>query len=266
MKSVIFAKYQIEPFRGFTLSGARRLGTTPARRPNPPKAAPVNTLRAHPVYDSAEFNTVAPENADGDLLMTRLFSRGSPQDIRASRADTRLIEAARKGDHSAFGRLYEQYAGMVHGILLANVPCEEADDLVQDVFLIAMRRISDLRDPNSFGPWLSAIARNSANDHYRRLKPTDPLTEDPSETASQHTTAHPAAATADAILDVIRSLPDAYSETLILRLVEGMTGPEIALRTGLTHGSVRVNLCRGMRMVRDRLKALGANRCERHNC
>jgi RNA polymerase sigma-70 factor (ECF subfamily) len=62
---------------------------------------------------------------------------------------------------------------MVHGILLANVPREEADDLVQDVFLIAMRRISDLRDPNSFGPWLSAIARNSANDHYRRLKPIE---------------------------------------------------------------------------------------------
>jgi len=39
-------------------------------------------------------------------------------------------------------------------------------------------------------------------------------------------------------------LPDAYRETLILRLVEGMTGPEIAARTGLTHGSVRVNLHR----------------------
>ena len=49
---------------------------------------------------------------------------------------------------------------------------------------------------------------------------------------------------AAAILDAIRALPDAYRETLILRLVEGMTGPEIAARTGLTHGSVRVNLHR----------------------
>ena len=152
---------------------------------------------------------------------------------------------------------------MVHGILLAKVPREEADDLVQDVFLTAMRRISALRDPNSFGAWLSAIARNLANDHYRRLKPMDPLTEDRPDTAGQTAIGHPSAGTAEGILDAIRSLPDAYSETLILRLVEGMTGPEIAIRTGLTHGSVRVNLCRGMRMLRDRLEALGSNRSKR---
>jgi RNA polymerase sigma-70 factor (ECF subfamily) len=223
----------------------------------------VNTLTARPVYDSAEFSLVALENADGDQLMARLFSRGSSEDIRATSADARLVEAARQGDQSAFGRLYEQYAGLVHGILLARVQREEADDLVQDVFMIALRRISALRDPNSFGAWLSAIARNLANDHYRRLKPTDPLTEDRPETACQTVTGYPSAGTAEGILDVIRSLPNAYSETLILRLVEGMTGPEIAIRTGLTHGSVRVNLCRGMRMLRDRLEPLGSSRSER---
>jgi len=198
--------------------------------------------------------------------MARQFSRGSPKDIRASSADARLIDAARRGDQSAFGQLYEQYAGTVHGILLANVPRQEADDLVHDVFVIAMRRLSALRDPNSFGAWLSAIARNLANDHFRRLKPTDPLTEDPPESASQSTSGYLASGTAEEILAIIRSLPDAYSETLILRLVEGMTGPEIAIRTGLTHGSVRVNLCRGMRMLRDRLEALQANRSERDIC
>ena len=209
---------------------------------------------------------MALENTDGDLVMARQFSRGSPKDIRASSADARLIDAARRGDQSAFGQLYEQYAGTVHGILLANVPRQEADDLVHDVFVIAMRRLSALRDPNSFGAWLSAIARNLANDHFRRLKPTDPLTEDPPESASQSTSGYLASGTAEEILAIIRSLPDAYSETLILRLVEGMTGPEIAIRTGLTHGSVRVNLCRGMRMLRDRLEALQANRSERDIC
>jgi RNA polymerase sigma-70 factor (ECF subfamily) len=48
----------------------------------------------------------------------------------------------------------------------------------------------------------------------------------------------------------IRALPEAYRETLTMRLVEGMTGPEIAERTGLTHGSVRVNLHRGMLQLR----------------
>jgi RNA polymerase sigma-70 factor (ECF subfamily) len=196
--------------------------------------------------------------------MVRLLSLYAPREIRAGSADAHLVEAACRGDQTAFGQLYEQYAAVVHGLLLTKVPREEADDLVQEVFLIAMRRIMALRDPNRFGAWLSAIARNLANDHYRRLRPTDSLTEDPPETSGQ-TAATRHSDTGAAILDVIRSLPDAYSETLILRFVEGMTGPEIAVRTGLTHGSVRVNLCRGMRMLRERLEAASANRSERES-
>jgi RNA polymerase sigma-70 factor (ECF subfamily) len=56
------------------------------------------------------------------------------------------------------------------------------------------------------------------------------------------------------VLEAIRSLPESYREPLILRLVEGMTGPEIAARTGLTPGSVRVNLHRGMQHLRASLK------------
>ncbi len=69
--------------------------------------------------------------------------------------------------------------------------------------------------------------------------------EDMVETPSQNNELHAAT-----ILNAIRSLPDAYRETLVLRLVEGMTGPEIAALTGLTHGSVRVNLHRGMQQLR----------------
>jgi RNA polymerase sigma-70 factor (ECF subfamily) len=55
------------------------------------------------------------------------------------------------------------------------------------------------------------------------------------------------------VLAAIRRLPEAYRETLVLRLVEGLTGPEIAERTGLTPGSVRVNLHRGVAMLREAL-------------
>jgi len=51
-------------------------------------------------------------------------------------------------------------------------------------------------------------------------------------------------------------LPETYAETLVLRLVEGLTGPQIAACTGMTHGSVRVNLTRGMQMLRERLQEL----------
>ena len=59
------------------------------------------------------------------------------------------------------------------------------------------------------------------------------------------------------MLEIIRSLPEAYRETLVLRLVEGMNGPEIAARTGLTPASVRVNLHRGMKLLRRKLEGAG---------
>jgi RNA polymerase sigma-70 factor, ECF subfamily len=65
---------------------------------------------------------------------------------------------------------------------------------------------------------------------------------------------HPPEPEALAVLDTIRGLPDAYRETLMLRLVEGLTGPEIAAQTGLTPDSVRVNLHRGMKMLREKIE------------
>jgi RNA polymerase sigma-70 factor, ECF subfamily len=168
--------------------------------------------------------------------------------------DAAVVAAARVGDRAAFGQLYERYARMVHGVLLAKVPVGDVDDLVQDVFIRALRRLSTLRENASFGAWLAAIARNVAHDYYRRSVPMEPLPDD----ASDHeiSCASPAgdqACPSAEILQAVMSLSEIYRETLILRLVEGMTGPEIAARTGMTHGSVRVNLCRGMEQLRAKL-------------
>jgi RNA polymerase sigma-70 factor (ECF subfamily) len=171
-----------------------------------------------------------------------------------SREEDSLVNAARDGDRAAFGRLYDRYARMVHGILLARVPPREVDDLVQEVFLSALRQLHALRDASCFGGWLAAITRNRANDYFRRAIPDEKVTEPVSENqVESRTTKHAAEQEAAAILAVVRALPETYREPLILRLVEGMTGPEIAERTGLTHGSVRVNLYRGMQMLREKL-------------
>ncbi len=167
--------------------------------------------------------------------------------MQASNDDAHLVRAARDGDRSAFGRLYENYARMIHGILLARVPYGEIDDLVQDVFLTALGKLESLRNPAAFGAWLAQIARNRAYDYHRR---GDHATEELNEATAG---SEPPDAEAMAILDTVRTLPDAYRETLILRLVEGMTGPEIAARTGLTPDSVRVNLHRGMKQLRQKL-------------
>lgn len=161
--------------------------------------------------------------------------------------DIALVEAARSGDRAAFARLYETFAPMVHGIALVRLTPAEADDVVQEVFLTAIERIGTLRDPAAIGSWLAMIARTRAVDVRRISSRTvdggvpDGLHEDGDR------------AEAAQALAAIRALPEAYRETLVLRLVEGMTGPEIAERTGLTPESVRVNLHRGMKLLREKL-------------
>jgi RNA polymerase sigma-70 factor (ECF subfamily) len=164
--------------------------------------------------------------------------------------DRELVRAARGGDRAAYGRLYERYAPMVHGVLLARVAPELVDDLLQDVFLKAMTQLRSLREEDHFGGWIAAIARNRAADHYRRARE---IAAGDGVSAIMVTERSSATAEARAALRALQSLPDAYRETLTLRLVEGLTGPEIAARTGLTHDSVRVNLHRGMKQLRERL-------------
>ena len=157
-----------------------------------------------------------------------------------------LVRAAQGGDRAAFAALYGQFSRMVHGILLSRVPRLHAEDLLQDVFVAALERLSSLRDPAAFAGWLAAIARNRATDHLRRAPQTTELPDTLAATGDE--------SEALAIMTIIRGMPEAYRETLTLRLVEGMTGPEIAARTGLTEGSVRVNLHRGMKQLRERLE------------
>jgi RNA polymerase sigma-70 factor (ECF subfamily) len=164
--------------------------------------------------------------------------------------DDGLIRAAAAGDRPAFGELYVRYARMVHGILLARVPPGDAEDLVQDVFLSAMKQLGKLRTAAAFRGWLGAIARNRAMDYFRGAREEAPLDE---RVAAGRGAGAESGVNGTAALDAIRNLPEAYRETLTMRLVEGMTGPEIARQTGLTPDSVRVNLCRGMKLLREAL-------------
>jgi RNA polymerase sigma-70 factor (ECF subfamily) len=156
------------------------------------------------------------------------------------------VAAARRGDRSAFDALHGLFSRLVHGILLAHVPTEDAGDLAQDVFLLAWRRLDSLERDAAFGGWISRIARTRAADYHRGRKTPLALPEPLWQSA-------PVSAEAREILEAVAELPEAYRETLLLRLVEDMTGPEIAERTGLSPGSVRVNLSRGMKLLRERL-------------
>ena len=171
---------------------------------------------------------------------------GTPATVAEPTSDAHLVAAARNGDRAAFGQLYGRYGSMVHGILLARVRRCDVADLVHDVFLSALRRLGTLREDGRSGvgwrrspataPWTTSAPRRT-----RRRSPDELAGEDPARSDARF------------VLEAVRSLPEAYRETLILRLVEGMSGPEIAARTGLTPGSVRVNLHRGMKQLREKL-------------
>jgi RNA polymerase sigma-70 factor (ECF subfamily) len=181
------------------------------------------------------------------LELGRVLPAGDPLTISAHAAATAAaIRAVAAGDQEAFARLYAGYVRMVHAILLGRIPRRDVDDLVQDVFITAYTRIRELRDPAAFGAWLATIARNRATDYLRQTREQAEL---PDELAG----GDPIETEAFAVLETIRTLPEAYRETLLMRLVEGMSGAEIAERSGLTPASVRVNLHRGMKLLREKL-------------
>lgn len=164
----------------------------------------------------------------------------------AAKPEVALIDRIRAGDADAFDDIYRMFAPMVHGIVLSRVPREDADDVTQEVFISAYKNLPSLRDTNAVGPWLARIARNFSAGLYRGRRQDAELTDDIGEARRPETEANE-------ILGVILRMPLTYKETLVLRLIEGMTGPEIAEQTGMTPDSVRVNLHRGMKMLRKEL-------------
>jgi RNA polymerase sigma-70 factor, ECF subfamily len=162
-----------------------------------------------------------------------------------------LLASARAGDAAAFSAIFRHFAPIVHGTALARVGPSEAEDVVQETFLALHRALPALREAAALSSWLRTVATNAAVDRLRRRARTPareplgdrearPLAREDGELRQQ-------------VLARIQELPEAYRETLVWRLVEGLAGPEIASRTGLTPGSVRINLCRGMAMLRERL-------------
>ena len=159
------------------------------------------------------------------------------------------VASARHGDRVAFASLHDHFCGMVHGIVVSKVPAADAPDLTQDVFVIALQKLATLEEDAAFGGWLAQVTRARIARFLRDRPRHDQLPEELQLAAPDAS----GAPDARKVLVALRALPEAYSETLAMRLIEGMTGPEIAEATGLTVGSVRVNLHRGMAMLKEKL-------------
>ncbi len=153
--------------------------------------------------------------------------------------------AARCGSQSAYAALHRRFIALVHGILLGRFRPALADELSQECFARAFAQLGQLQDPAKFGPWIATMARRIQPKEAQR----EQRWEDPIEVISADTSPEDQS-DAERVLQALASLPEAYRETLTLRLVEGLSGPEIADLTGLGADSVRVNLHRGMTKLR----------------
>ncbi len=179
-----------------------------------------------------------------------------------SETDTALVQRARDGDRPAFEELVRRTSRLVFARLYLDTgKADRAEDLLQETFLLAFRSLRKLADPAGFRPWLLAIAHNVLIDDARRatrLKRTLPPVSDlpmsllPSAGAPPDVIAQ-REELRQRVLAVLRSLPEEYRLPLTLRYITGADYDSIGEQLGLTNGSLRGLLHRGLKMLRDRL-------------
>ena len=90
--------------------------------------------------------------------------------------DAELVRCAQAGDHTCLALVLKRHLAGMHAVALAVLgPGADADDAVQDAMLLAVRRISDVREPAAVGAWLRAVTRNACRMRVRERREA-PLT------------------------------------------------------------------------------------------
>ena len=176
-------------------------------------------------------------------------------------SDNALVVRARNGDRAAFEELVRRTSRLVFARLYLDTgKADRTEDLVQETYLRAFRAVRWLDDPAGFRPWLLAIAHNALIDDARqaarlkrKLPPTEMrLAQVPSPEPTPDKNAE-LTELRQRVLGVLRSLPPEYQMPLTLRYIAGADYDRISEQLGLTNGSLRGLLHRGLKMLRDRL-------------
>jgi RNA polymerase sigma-70 factor (ECF subfamily) len=174
-----------------------------------------------------------------------------------SDADDALARRAKQGDSAAFEELVRRTSRLVFARLyLETGDTHRAEDLLQETLLQAFRSIRQLKDPHGFRSWLLTIAQNVAIDAARRdsrLKRTPPERL-PSRDGGRPVDELQREETRQRVLSILRSLPEEYRLPLTLRYIGGSDYETIQMQLGLTNGSLRGVLHRGLKLMRERLR------------
>jgi RNA polymerase sigma-70 factor (ECF subfamily) len=175
-----------------------------------------------------------------------------------------LVQSAKAGDRAAFEELVRRTSRLLFARLyLESGDSHRAEDLVQETLLIAYRSLDKLDSSRSFRPWLLKIAQNVAIDATRRelrkKRAAPPArgaevldqvagTVPPPEELVQREELR------QQVLAILRSLPEEYRLPLTLRYIGGVDYDSIGTQLGLSNGSLRGLLHRGLKLLRSKLQ------------
>jgi RNA polymerase sigma-70 factor, ECF subfamily len=173
-----------------------------------------------------------------------------------------LVTEAQRGDRDAFRRLYELFVRKIYNFLYRMVgSVEEAEDLAQQTFLMALQQLGTLRDPTQIESWIYRIARNEVYQKFRKKQP-DSLEESGVEVQNipeDRSHANPEAIMLDHELETtvqraLAQLPAKLREVFILGVVQGLSYADVAAIVGRSMLAVKTDVYRARLQIRDALR------------
>jgi len=182
------------------------------------------------------------------------------------KTDLELIEEFKSGDQLSFEELVSRYSEKAYN--LASRMCrnqEDAEEVLQDVFVTVYRKIDGFEGKSSFSSWLYRVTVNSSLMKIRKRKQDKSISIEDAVPAEEHSMCM---ATADhqdtdtetlrkevssALETAIAKLPDDYRPVYILRDIDGLTSKEVGRILGLSIPAVKSRLHRSRLMLRKRL-------------
>src|SRR4028118_1826677 len=191
--------------------------------------------------------------------------------------DHELVAAVRAGDDRAFEQLYGRYQRRIAAYIYGMVgDYGRAEDIAQDEFMSALRRMRETDRPIAFKPWIYEIAKNACIDQFRRSRRAEEVSMDADEGLGSAdygrlVTKDPAPEAAfetkqqlDQLCGAFGGLSETHHEILVLRELEGLSYREIGERMGLSRPSVESTLFRARRRLSEEDEELvSGERCVR---
>ena len=149
--------------------------------------------------------------------------------------------------------IWNEFSQRLRAFILSRVfDPDDADDILQDVFVKLHTHIDTLRDEERLAAWLYQIARNTIADHYRARMQTVAMPEtlavedEPSESDAP-------GRIAASLRTMVERLPDRYRAAVVLSELEGLPQHEVAGRLGLSLSGAKSRVQRGRDMLREAL-------------